>query len=171
MTDHGEKLSSLTTEKVTERLAEESDGKAVKRLVAAREYLDGNSPASISEKYGWPEQTIYTWLNRLESRGLDEGLHDDPPPGRPPSLSDEEFEQFETAVRNPPEEAGYDEPVWSTALAQQFLRNELDHEFSRRHVRRLMKLAGLSWQTPRPQPPTADEDERDEFREDIKKTD
>lgn len=33
MTKHGEKLSHLTVEEVTERLQEESDGKALKRLV------------------------------------------------------------------------------------------------------------------------------------------
>ena len=43
MTRHGEKLSDLTIEEVTERLANESDGKAIKRLVPASEYLDGNS--------------------------------------------------------------------------------------------------------------------------------
>lgn len=171
MTDHGGKLANLTKNEVVERLDDESDGKAVKRLVAAREYLDGQSPAQISKKYGWPEQTIYSWFDRLESGSLDDALHDESPPGRPATLSDEEFAEFRTAVRNPPEEAGFDEPTWSTALAQEFLRDEFDHEFSRRHVRRLLKKAGLTWQTPRPQPPTADEDERAVFREDLKKTD
>ena len=59
MAKHGEKLPNLTIDEVTERLAEESDGKAIKRLVAMRKYLAGNSPAEISEKYGWPEQTVY----------------------------------------------------------------------------------------------------------------
>lgn len=171
MTGHGEKLSAITPEEVVQRLQDESDSKAIKRLVAAREYLDGQSPAAIEEKYGWPEQTVYSWLNRLDSSGFDEGLYDDPPPGRPPALDDAEFEQFQTAVENPPEDVGFDAPAWSTALAQQYLRDEFDHEYSRRHVRRLLKRAGLSWQTPRPQPPTADEEERAEFREDLKKTD
>ena len=68
MTKHGDKLSDLTIEEVTERLNEESDGKAIKRLVAAREYLDGHSPASISEKFGWPEQTIRTILESHPAR-------------------------------------------------------------------------------------------------------
>lgn len=171
MTEHGEKLSDITAEEVIERLQYESDGKAIKRLVAARAYLAGDSPATIAEKFGWPEQTIYSWLDRLESNGLEEGLYDDPPPGRPPALGDDAFDQFATAVQNPPEVVGLDAPAWSTGLAQQYLRDEFNYEFSRRHVRRLLKRAGLSWQTPRPQPPTADEEEREEFRKDIKKTD
>jgi transposase len=171
MTDHGEKLSGISSEEVVDRLQDESDSKAIKRLVAAREYLDGHSPASISEKFGWPEQTVYSWLDRLESSGLEGGLYDDPPPGRPSALDEDEFKQFRSAVQHSPENVGIDAPAWSTALAQQYLRNEFDHEFSRRHVRRLLKRAGLSWQTPRPQPPTADDEERSEFREDLKKTD
>ncbi|MFW5956473.1 MAG: IS630 family transposase [Halorhabdus sp.] len=171
MTKHGDKLSSLTVDEITERLNEESDGKAIKRLVAAREYLDGSSPADISDKFGWPEQTIYSWFDRLESNEIDEALYDESPPGRPGALTEEEFEMFKQAVSNPPKEAGFDAPAWSSALAQEFLRDEFDQDFSRRHVRRLLKRAGLSWQTPRPQPPTADEEEREEFRKDLKKTD
>mgnify|MGYP000206366959 CR=1 FL=1 len=147
MTKHGDKLSDLTIDDVTERLQEESDGKAIKRLVAARDYLAGNSPADISDKYGWPEQTIYSWLDRLEALKIDEALYDDSPPGRPGALTDDAFEQFKHAVSNPPIDAGYDASAWSSALAQEFLRDEFDQEFSRRHVRRLLKRAGLSWQT------------------------
>ncbi len=166
MTKHGDKLSDLTIEEVTERLREESDGKAIKRLVAAREYLDGNSPAEISTKFGWPEQTIYSWFDRFESNEMDEALYDESPPGRPGALTQEELERFKHAVSNPPEEAGYDVSAWSTALAQEFLRDEFGQEFSRRHVRRLLKRAGLSWQTPPPQSPAADEQNRD--RKDFK---
>lgn len=144
MTKHGDKLSNLPVEEVTARLKEESDGKAIKRLVVARDYLDGNSPAEISEKYGWPEQTIYSWLDRFEANEIDEALYDDSPPGRPGVLTDEAFEQFKHAVSNPPTEAGYDASAWSSVLAQEFLRDEFEQEFSRRHVRRLMKRAGLS---------------------------
>ena len=148
MTKHGDKLSDLTIQEVTERLNEESNGKAIKRLVAAREYLDGNSPAEISDKFGWPEQTIYSWFDRLESKEIDEALYDESPPGRPGGLTEEEFDAFKQAVSNPPKEAGYDAPAWSSALAQEFLREDFDRDFSRRHVRRLVKQAGLSWQTP-----------------------
>lgn len=170
MTKHGEKLPHLTVDEVTERLQEESDGKAIKRLVAAREYLEGSSPAEISQKFGWPEQTIYSWFDRLEFDEIDTALHDDSPPGRPSELSEEEFERFVETVSNSPKDADFDAPAWSTALAQEYLRQEFDQEYTRRHVRRLLKRAGLSWQTPRPQPPTADEEEREEFREDLKKT-
>lgn len=170
MTEHGGKLSHLTIEEVTYRLSEESDSKAIKRLVAVREYLDGASPAEIEDKFGWPEQTIYSWFNRLESNEFDEALYDDPPPGRPSALSGDAFERFKHAVSKPPEAVGFNAPAWSSSLAQEFLRREFNQDYSRRHVRRLLKQAGFSGQTPRPQPPTADDPERTEFQEYLEKT-
>lgn len=142
MTRHGDKLAELNPDVIIERLRSENDGKAVKRLIVAREYLDGKSPADISEKYGWPEQTIYSWIDRLESYGLDGGLHDESPPGRPSRLSDEEFEQFRSILQQPPEEVGFDAQAWSSDNAKEFLRQEFGQDFSRRHVRRLLKRAG-----------------------------
>lgn len=52
MTEHGNKISGLTKERVRGQLADESDSKAIKRLTAAREYLDGLSPEDIEDKDG-----------------------------------------------------------------------------------------------------------------------
>ena len=47
MTKHGNKIPGVTIEQVRDRLAEETDPKAIKRLTAARESLAGLSPAEI----------------------------------------------------------------------------------------------------------------------------
>ena len=44
MTNYGNKIPGLTKEQVREQLADESDSKAIRRLTAAREYLEGLSP-------------------------------------------------------------------------------------------------------------------------------
>ena len=43
MTQHGNKVPSLGSQQVRDQLRKESSGKAIKRLTAAREYLDGLS--------------------------------------------------------------------------------------------------------------------------------
>jgi len=169
MTKHGNKIPGLTKERVREQLADESDPKAIKRLTAVREYLDGLSPEDIEDKYGWHHQTIYNWLNRFEERGFEAALYDDSRPGRPPELTDDQFEQFSAVLHDPPEEAGYDAPAWSSALAQHYLVEAFDVAFSRRHVRRLMHKAGVSPKRPRPEPASVDEDEREEFEETVEK--
>ncbi len=169
MTKEGSKIPDLTKGRVREQLADETDPKAIKRLTAAREYLEGLSPADIEDKYGWDRQTVYNWLNRFEERGFEAALYDDSRPGRPSELSDDRLDQFSAALHNPPEEAGYDAPAWSTALAQQYLIEAFDVAFSRRHVRRLMHKAGVSPKRPRPEPASADEAEREEFEKTVEK--
>ena len=169
MTKERDKISNLTKGQVREQLADETDPKAIKRLTAAREYLEGLSPAKIEDKYGWHHQTVYNWLNRFEERGFEAALYDDSRPGRPPELSDDQFEQLTAALHDPPEEAGYDAPAWSSTLVQQYLIETFDVAFSRRHVRRLMHEAGISPKRPRPKPASADEAEREEFAKTVEK--
>ncbi|WP_253184593.1 helix-turn-helix domain-containing protein [Natrialba sp. SSL1] len=114
MTEHGDKIPNLTTERVREKLADERDPKAIKRLTAAREYLERLSPAQIEDKYGWSRQTIYNWLNRFEERGFEAALYDDPKSGRSPKLDDDQFDRFADALQEPPTEVGYNDPVWSS---------------------------------------------------------
>jgi transposase len=170
MTKHGNKIPGVTVEQVREQLAEETDPKAIKRLTAAREYLDGLSPADIETKYGWHEQTVYGWLNRFEERGFEAALYDDERPGQDPELAADQFDEFVETVQKPPEQAGYDEPAWTTKLAQRHLIDEYDVAYSRRHIQRLMNEAEVSWKKPRPEPASADEEELEQYDEDLKKS-
>jgi hypothetical protein len=70
VTKEGSKISDLTKGQAREQLADETDPKAIKYLTAAREHLEGLSPAEIEDKYGWDRQPVYNWLNRFEERGL-----------------------------------------------------------------------------------------------------
>jgi transposase len=169
MTKEGNKIPDLTKRRVREQLADETDPKAIKRLTVAREYLEGLSAGDIEAKYGWDRQTVYNWLNRFEERSFDAALYDKSRSGRPSELSDDQFEQFTAVLHEPPDEAGYDDPAWSTALAQHYLLEAFDIAFSHRHTRRLMHKAGVSPKRPRPEPASADEDEREEFEETVEK--
>lgn len=138
MTRHGEKIPDVTPARVKAALPEASSPKAVKRLVAAREYLAGRSPADIEAKYGFPEQTVYEWLDRIERRGLANGVEDDEPPGRPPRLEGDRLERLKDVLQSPPVEAGFEKPRWSARLVQTYVRAEFGVDFSRRHARRLL---------------------------------
>ena len=109
-------------------------------------------------------------MNRFEERGFEAALYDDKPPGREPELADDQFETFAETVQNPPDEAGYDEPAWTSRLAQQYLLEEFDVAYTRRHVQRLMKQAEVSWKKPRPEPSTADDNELEKYDEELKKS-
>jgi len=51
MTEEGNKIPDLTKRRVREQLADETDPKAIKRLTAAREYLEGVSPLRHASLY------------------------------------------------------------------------------------------------------------------------
>lgn len=155
-----------------ETALENVDGKQeTQRLMVAIIYKRGPSVPMIAEWLDMRDQTIYDWLDRLEERPIEDAITDDHRSGRPPKLNESDRKTFESAVNKPPSESGYEQPAWSTKLAQQFLREEFDVEYSMRHITRLLNGAGLNHQTPRPQPPTADDEEREIFWESVKKTD
>jgi len=164
------KLENVSVEELEAALDEATGKRETKRLLVAIIYKRGPSAPMIAEWLDTREQTIYRWFDRLKEEPISQAVQDRQRSGRPPKLDDADRAEFHEAVQNPPSEAGYDQPAWTTDLAQQFLEDEFDAEYSRRHVQRLLKDAGLTWQTPRPQPPTADEDERTEFWEATKKT-
>lgn len=172
MTEWGGKLPEITVDELQSKLAEtDEDGKAIKRLVAAIAYKQGNSPADIEETFGFSKDNVYVWLDRFEERGLDEAIHDEPKPGRPPKLSDEEFDELEAILHESPEEAGYDGiQAWSSKFVQHWLKTHFDVEYTQRHVRRLMDEAGLSWRTARPEHYEADPEEIAEFQDTYKKS-
>lgn len=172
MTGWGEKIPDLTVEDLQSKLAEtDDDGKAVKRLMVAIAYKQGQSPGDIEDTFGISSKNVYVWLDRFEERGLDKALHDEPKPGRPSKLTDDQFDELEAILDKSPEDAGYDVQAWSPKFVQHWLKTQFDIEYTERHIRRLMHDAGLSWRTARPEHFEADPEEIAEFQETYKKSD
>ena len=169
MTKRGEKLAGVSTAHLRQRFNGETDPTAIERLTAALEYKSGLSLAKIGAKYGIPEQTIYGWLDRFAERGIDAALYDMPRPGRPRLLSEDQRHRFVAVVNAPPNEAGYDAPAWSPALARTYL-DSFGITYSCEHCRRLLHEAGLSVQTARPISYEADPDAQRRWREEFKKS-
>ncbi len=159
------RLDDVPVEDLEAALENATGKRETKRLMVAIIYKRGPSAPMIAEWLDTREQTIYRWFDRLETEPIEQAVRDRHRPGRPPKLDDADRAKFRAAVQEPPTDVGYDHPAWTTALAQQFLQNAFDVEYSRRHVQRLLKDAGLSCQTPGPKPPTAERDERTEFWE------
>lgn len=171
MTGWGKKIPDLTVDELQSKLANtDDDGKAVKRLMAAIAYKKGQSPAEIEKTFGISRKNVYEWLDRFEERGLDEALYDEPKPGRPSKLSEEQFDKLETVLENSPEDVGYDVQAWSPQFVQHWLKTHFDVEYTERHIRRLMHEAGLSWRTARPEHYDADPEETAEFQDTFKKS-
>jgi transposase len=159
------RLEHVPVEALEAALDEATGKRETQRLMVAIIYKRGPSVPMIAEWLDTREQTIYRWFDRLEAEPLRQAVQDRQRSGRPPKLGDADRAAFRDVVRNPPTEVGYDRPAWTTALARQFLEAEFDVEYSRRHVQRLLKDAGLTCQTSESHSPTAVEDGRTEFWE------
>lgn len=157
------KIEDVSVEDLQAALDRVDGKRETRRLMVAILYKRGPSVPVIAEWFDMRERTIYDWLDRLEERPIMDAITDDHRPGRPPKLTGADRDAFERAVTRSPAESCYDQPAWSTSLAQQFLREELGVEYSQRHVQRLLTEAGLRPREPGPPSPLSDEDERRQY--------
>lgn len=115
-----------------------SEPKAVERLLVALAYTDGVAVATISERYGIPEQTCYAWLNRFADGSIRDAITDDSSTGRPSKLTREQRECLESDLASPPGASGYDAEEWSDKLLQRHVESTYSVEYSTGHARRLL---------------------------------
>ena len=164
-------LEEISLDELHAALEEVEGKRPTQRLMTAIAYKTGISQTELAEWNDTGRRTIYSWLNRLDTdEPLSEAVTDDHRSGRNRKLSEEHLKEFRETVREPPTEAGYDEPAWTSSLVRHFLKETYDVEYSIPSCRRLLKEAGLSYQKPRPANAKAEPEDRDEFDETLKKT-
>jgi len=168
-------LANVSAEDLRDVLAEVEGKKPTKRLMAAINYLeeDGATIKEIAQRYGYTAGWLSRWLGRLErleSEPFEAVVYDEERSGRQSELSEEAKQKFTDVLHEPPEKVGIDAPAWSVHLAQNYLNEEFDVEYSNRHIRRLLREAGLSWKTARPEFYKSDERAQEAWKEGFKKS-
>lgn len=148
-------LENVSAETLRETLERVEGADPAKRLMVAIAYkeIDGLSQNGAAELYGFSSGWASRWfrrLERLETEPFEDVLYDEPRPGRPSKLADEQRAQLDAVLNGPPADVGFDAPEWTVALARRYLEGTFDVEYSARHVRRLMREAGLTWETSEP---------------------
>lgn len=134
-----DKLEGIDADTLRDRLADVESPKAVRRLMIALAYEDGESVETLSRRYGIPRSTIYYWLDRFESRPLEAALDDAPRPGRPRRLSEEERRELADTLADPPTDHGCDAEEWRSPLVARHIAEVYGVEYSSGHVRRLLR--------------------------------
>src|SRR5713226_2225311 len=94
MPQRGEVVLSEEEREVLERWARrpKSAQALALRCRIALAAADGDSSKEIAARLGCSAQTVGKWRGRFARRGLD-GLHDEPRPGKPRSISDDDVER------------------------------------------------------------------------------
>lgn len=168
-------LENVSADELRELLDKLDDPDAVKRVMAAIAYkeIDELSQNDAAELFGFSSGWASKWFNRLErleDEPLEAVVSDEPRSGRPAQLTEAQWAEFETILQEPPTAVGIESPAWTVPLAREYLLETYAVEYSRRHVRRLLEAAGLSWKTARPESDKADERAQEAFQEGFKKS-
>jgi transposase len=165
------RLKDIPTEDLWQLLDEIDDSVPTQRVLAAIAAKQGDSTSRLADRHNVSQQTIRNWLDRFENRPLEDAPFDDHRTGRPRKLSEEEHDQLLADLQESPESVGFDRQAWFPRLVYHHLNSEYGVEYSLRHIRRLMREAGLTWRTARPQHYEGDPEQAAEFQETVKKTD
>jgi transposase len=164
-------FDEIAVEELQDALDKVDGNKPTQRLLAAIAYKNGVTQTELAEWYGTGRRTIYSWLMRFDTdEPFEEAVIDDKRTGRKRKLSETQQQEFEETVHEPPTEVGIDAPAWTPALVQEFLEESYGVEYSYPSCRRLLKEAGLSYQKPRRSAAEAEESDREEFHDELKKS-
>lgn len=131
-------IAGVTASELRAALETADDPKAVKRLMVALAYLDGVRVETLVDRYGIPQSTVYSWLDRFEERPLADALHDEARPGRPPKLEPDEREALAAHLDASPEAVGFDAQTWTPELVREHVEREFGVRYSVGHARRLL---------------------------------
>lgn len=139
-------LERLSIADLHEMLDAVEGKRATQRLLAGISYKDGVDQQTIAHRHGVHRNTVRNWLQRLDTlpeASLEEAVYDSAHPGRPRALEPSEFEAFVDAVSSPaPVDVGEGDAVWTPERARDFIESTFGVEYSTRHVRRLLSVAG-----------------------------
>jgi transposase len=135
------RLDGITMEELHEVREAVDGGIPRERVLAAIARKQGDDIERIAERHDvWPK-TVGRWLDRFADRPLEEAPYDDPRPGAPGRLTDEEKQQLFVDFRTSPAELGYDRDEWTSSLAVRHIEAAFDVEYSERHARSLLARA------------------------------
>ena len=94
------------------------------------------------------ENTVATWLNAYEDKGF-LGLYDEPIPGRPPTLNQDQQEQIGTWLDDSPRKEGYQQSNWTLKLVNHHVLQEFGQHFSLSRIWEIVRGQGFTLIRPR----------------------
>jgi transposase len=137
------KLEDVDPDELRSALADAETPKAAKRLMVALSYVDGDAADDIAARFGIPRSTVYYWLDRFESEPIEEAVLDEPRPGRPTKLDDEEWHRLRGQLDAEPTQFGLDADEWTPAAVRDHIESQFGVSYSEGHVRRLLREGTL----------------------------
>lgn len=119
-----------------------------RRMKAVEAVENGESTvAAAAKKAKVSIRTLYKWLAAHRDEGA-KGVQAKPAPGRPPRLSEKDFERLERMLVKGPEAHGFSTPLWTCSRIAEVIEKEFGVEYHPGHVARIMGKLGWTPQKP-----------------------
>ena len=155
--------SDLSAEDLRRFAKLEPDARVARRLLALANALDGMDRATAAKLAGMDRQTLRDWVIRYNAGGV-EALADDWGNGRPCRLDEGEQAVLKAIVLRGPDREKNGISAWRVRDLRQIVEDRFGVRYAESGLTRLLHALDLSWQTPRPQHPKADEAAQEAFR-------
>ena len=138
------RLERVPADDLRDALEQVDGSRASRRLIAAIAYQNGVTQTELAEWFDVERKTVYNWLRRLEERpdALVEAARDDPRPGRPSKLTDEQRAELARVFDDRPSAIGYDALEWSPRLVRRHVREAFGVDYTLATCRRLLAEPG-----------------------------
>jgi transposase len=107
----------------------------------------GWTNARIAEALGVTQGAVSQWFTRFNAGGR-EALLQQPPPGAPAKLSDEQLSQLPALLLAGAESYGFTGQVWTSKRVAWLIKFKFNVTYHRAHVCRILKRIGWSVQKP-----------------------
>ena len=125
-----------------------TEEKALLRRLAVQRVFDGESPKEVTRSFRLGEKTIFRWLRKARSEGLD-ALSPIPRTGRNRALNDLEAEEVKRwVVGGDPRQYGFDFGLWTRQIVADLIRDRFNISLSLTAVGKLLHRLGLTPQKP-----------------------
>jgi len=126
------------------------DVRALKRAQALLWLLDGETVSAVARRLRVPRQTIYNWCAMYQARATEPFAQrlTDRPRQRPGERGTGAQAHIAQVIDQPPGAFGYDVPIWTTPLLQDYLAG-LGITISTRQIRRILRALQYRYKRPR----------------------
>lgn len=118
------------------------------RSTAIRLLHLGHKPEQVAEMQAVSKPTIYGWIDRWRSGGVD-GLANRPKSGRPLKADDEYSLALMDVIEKEPSDLGYDFSIWTIDRLRAHLEKETGISLSESRFRALLKRKGYRYRRPK----------------------
>lgn len=115
----------------------------------------GQSCQEVATLFAEDRRTVQRWVTRFERDGFD-GLREGERPGRPRSLTAEQWEALGQDLRQRPRDFGHAQVPWDGKLLSEHLRKHYRVRLGIRQCQRIFRQMGFRQRKPRPQVAKAD---------------